>query len=287
MTSRDPRVNDPLILSTPVVNLEPSVGEPAKFGFQTAVGPVILDTSIRTGGDYGVTVTVSNIVNIPFLGSQVTLWGVPADPRHDGQRTAACIEDTGPKIFSEGNEFTCPANEQEHPFLIMPTACDGPLHSTVESDSWSSQGVFESGEYTFQTGPGGNGGEPFAIDGCNHLSFEPSISVSPDGQQASTPTGLTVDVHVPQEASLNPVGLADAAVKDTTVALPVGVGLNPAGADGLSACGLGEIALEIRRNRRVRNRRRSRPSKSIRRCCRTRWSVRRIWRRPRRWGKRG
>ena len=82
------------------------------------------------------------------------------------------------------------------------------------------------------------------LDGCNRLSFEPSIRVAPDGQQGSTPTGLTVGVHVPQQASLNPTGLADSTVRDTTVALPAGVALNPAGADGLAACGMGEIALE-------------------------------------------
>ena len=75
------------------------------------------------------------------------------------------------------------------------------------------------------------------------MNFEPSIDVAPDGQQASTPTGLTVGVHVPQEASLNPSGLAEAAVKDTTVTLPAGVGLNPAGADGLQACSTEQVAL--------------------------------------------
>jgi hypothetical protein len=55
---------------------------------------------------------------------------------------------------------------------------------------------------------------------------------------------LTVDVHVGQEGALNPTGLAESTVKDTTVTLPAGVGLNPAGADGLSSCGLSEVALE-------------------------------------------
>ena len=39
------------------------------------------------------------------------------------------------------------------------------------------------------------------------MTFEPSISVAPDGQAGSTPTGLTVGMHVPQDASLNPTGL--------------------------------------------------------------------------------
>jgi hypothetical protein len=68
--------------------------------------------------------------------------------------------------------------------------------------------------------------------------------VAPDGQQASTPTGLTVGVHVDQEASLNPTGLTESTVKKTTVTLPAGVALNPAGADGLSACSTSQVALD-------------------------------------------
>ena len=82
-----------------------------------------------------------------------------------------------------------------------------------------------------------------AMDGCNRLQFAPSISVAADGQAGSTPTGLAVSVHVPQDVSLNPNGLAEADVKDTTVALPAGVAINPAGADGLQACSEEQIAL--------------------------------------------
>ena len=77
--------------------------------------------------------------------------------------------------------------------------------------------------------------------GCNHLPFSPEIKVSPDGQQASKPSGLTVDVHVPQEGQLNPTGLANSNIKDIAVTLPEGVTINPAGANGLEACSEGLI----------------------------------------------
>ncbi len=236
------RGTSPLATSYPLYILEPSVGEPAKLGFYTAIGPVILDTYVRTGGDYGVVVSVSNITQaVAFIGNIVTLWGIPADPSHNSARNLQCLlsveKSTEP---GEEPEASCPVNEKPQPFVIMPTSCAGPLHTTVETDSWSDIGQFtEPFQYTFQN----DTGEPIGTDGCNRLNFEPSIKVAPDGQQASTPTGLTVDVHVPQEASLNPTGLAEAAVKNTQVTLPAGVAINPAGADGLSACSQSEVAL--------------------------------------------
>jgi hypothetical protein len=227
----------PWVESRSLYNLVPSVGEPAKFGFATLAGPVILDTSVRTGGDYGVVVSVSNILqNVAFIGSQVTFWGDPSDPRHDTARGRQCLEQAEPPRW----ELACSGQKNGQPFLGMPTSCTGFLQAGIEADSWLEPGQFASKQYTFQ----GSLNESYELDGCNRLNFEPSISVAPDGQQASTPTGLTVGVHVPQEASLNPVGLAESTVKDTTVALPVGVGLNPAGADGLSACTMSQVAMD-------------------------------------------
>jgi hypothetical protein len=224
----------PLVFSAPLYSLEPAVGEPARFGFRTPVNqPVILDTSVRTGGDYGVVVSVSNITQLAaFLGSQVTFWGAPSDHRHDGQRGTNCLDRIAEPKLPNGGELFCPLGEAEQPFLIMPTVCSGVPRTSVEADSWSEPGVFSSTEYEFQN----NEGERLPFDGCNKLGFEPSIVVRPDGQQASTPTGLTVDVHVPQEASLTPDGLAESAVKSITVALPEGVAVDPSGADGLQSC---------------------------------------------------
>src|SRR6202020_3027449 len=82
-----------ITVASPVFNLKPSVGEPARFGFRTLVANVILDTSVRTGGDYGVTVSVSNITQLSsFLANRVTFWGVPGDPIHDQSRGWQCID---------------------------------------------------------------------------------------------------------------------------------------------------------------------------------------------------
>ncbi len=223
----------------PLFALVPSVGEPARFGFFVAGVPVYLDTSVRTGSDYGVTVTVPNITELTgLMSSRVTFWGVPGDPRHDPVRGWNCVE---PGVPTGAPPCTPTQQETPPPLLTLPTACTGPVHTNVEADSWEQAGDFlPPVEYTFKD----NLGRPAAMDGCNQVPFSPSVKVTPDGQAGSTPTGLTVDEHVPQESSLNPTGLGEADVKGLSVTLPEGVALNPSAADGLQACSQEQIALE-------------------------------------------
>jgi hypothetical protein len=239
------QITQPFDVVGPLYNLTPSVGEPARFGFVVIPGtgsnvPVYLDASVRTGGDYGVTVSVHNISQeIPFFASQVTFWGVPANSRHDTSR-GECL---GPQQRETG--CSLPGQQDVTPFLTLPTSCTGasnPFTTNVEAASWQEPSVFtpgSQGEYRLNDGAG----HLFGMDGCNRLAFEPSINVTPDGQQAGTPTGLTVGVHVAQQASLNPNGLADSTVKDTTVTLPAGLALNAAAADGLESCSEAQAAL--------------------------------------------
>jgi hypothetical protein len=214
--------------AVPLYNLAPGVGEPARFGFTVESIPLTLNTSVRTGGDYGVTVSVKDISQkASFLRSQVTFWGVPGDSRHDQSRGSECLnEEPGCTLLAEAH----PA-----PFLTLPTSCSGSLETTLEGDSWSTptKSSEQASPFPYRL-PGG-------LTGCNHLPFGAEIEVAPDGQAASTPTGLKVDVHVPQEATLNPTGVAGSDVKDITVTLPEGLQLNPAGADGLEACSEGQI----------------------------------------------
>ena len=229
-----PIVGNNQVVTVPLVNLEPSAGEPARFGFDALV-PVFFDTYVRTGGDYGVTVSINNITQaVAFLGSEVTFWGVPGDPRHNSARNYSCLQES--REGANGSNKCEPFEERETPpLLAMPTSCTGPLQTTVDADSWNDEDAFQSFGPS-EALPG--------LDGCNRLQFSPSVSVAPDGQAGSTPTGLAASVHVPQSVSLDPEGLAEADVKDTTVALPQGVVLNPAAADGLESCSEAQIALD-------------------------------------------
>jgi hypothetical protein len=225
----------------PLFNLTPEPGEPARFGFQieNGVARVYLDTSVRSGRDYGVTVNVDNAEQIlPFDGAQVTFWGVPGDPRHNGAR-GWCLN---PELAGESG-LSCggpPEAEPQTPLLTLPTACGAPFETSVQADSWEDpQNSVTTSSVTRDAV-----GDPLTLSGCEHLPFAPTVGVTPDQQAASTPTGLAVDLHVPQDGTLNPTGLAEADVKASTVALPSGMQVSPGAADGLEGCSDAQIGFE-------------------------------------------
>ncbi len=227
-----------LTRTVPLFNLTPSRGEPARFGFVVLNSPVVLDTKVRAGGDYGVTVTAANITQLANpVYTQLVFWGVPGDPRHDQARGWNCIA-------GEYWGGPCQAQNQTNPapLLTLPTSCETPFTAGLEGDAWPTKTSPEGlnlipGAFSLRDGLG----REVALTGCDQLLFNPVIQVTPDTNAASTPTGLTVGVHIPQDASSNPNGLAEAALKDTTVALPEGVQLNPSSADGLEACSMSQV----------------------------------------------
>jgi hypothetical protein len=226
--------------TVPVFNLVPAPGEPARFGFDAFTNFVTLDTSVATGEDYAVVTSVGNITEIAsLLSSQVTLWGVPADARHDRSRGWGCLAgelNPSPPCASLGQSDPAP-------FLTLPGSCTQPLRSAVLADSFREPGARLADGRIDASDPRWKEArsESPALGGCNQVPFTPSISLEPETQAGSTPTGLKVDVHVPQQPSSTANGLAEADVKATTVTLPRGVLLNPAAAHGLAACSEAEI----------------------------------------------
>jgi hypothetical protein len=223
-------------VSTPIVDLEPAPGEAARFAFLIIGVPTFIDVHVRGGENYGVTLSSSDIPElIGFLSYRLTFWGVPGEASHDSMRGTSCLAEAqglGEKYTQEKGLVPCkPLGENNPPpFLTMPTSCTGPLHTSTEADSWEEQKPEGQRTIVPET-------EPMpAMDGCNRLPFEPQIKVTPDGSETSTPTGLTVDVHVSQESILAAKGLAQSDVRNITVALPEGVAVDPAGGGGLEAC---------------------------------------------------
>ncbi|HEY2768053.1 MAG TPA: hypothetical protein VGI76_07330, partial [Solirubrobacteraceae bacterium] len=255
-----PFASKPFGIALPLFNLVPPVGVPAQFGFNAAGEVIYLTGNVRNGGDFGVDVSSSNIpITLPLLGVDTTFWGVPADPSHDFQRcdvealSFEVAEFAPLPACPGGRPGYSPSSDPEPPkaFLTMPVSCN-PVGEGfklgLRADSWQDQGVFVERSMTSHMPPGyplapGEWGAPAGTTGCELVPFQPSISVEPTNHQADTPTGLNVDISLPQEGLSNPHGLATGDVKDAVVELPAGEAVSPSAAGGLGACSLAQVGL--------------------------------------------
>jgi hypothetical protein len=210
-------------VTTPIFTMTPRPGEPARFGLDLYGVPAYLDVAVRSGGDYGVSIASNNLSESAWLLSlKLTFWGVPGDSRHDAQRGANCLAGRG-----EGQE-ACTAAAAQHPpvFLSLPASCEAPFQSTISGVAWNSGEPAEPAVYTL----------PETLEGCGEAPFRPSVQLTPETTAASTPTGLNVDVHLPQEVGENATGVASADIREIALTLPAGVALDPAIGSGLQAC---------------------------------------------------
>ena len=215
-----------------VYNMEPPPGVLARFGFSAISLSGIQDASIRTGAGYGVSVAAHNIPVPKIKSVSETIWGVPADPAHDPERTCI-VESNGEKSHVKN----CASSVTPRPFLTLPGSCTGPLAAMVSIDSAQNPGVF-LGQEALSFDPGDN---PVGLFGCERLPFDPSITARPETSATSSPTGLHFQLHIPQ--SEEPEELATADAKSVHVTFPNGMTLNPAQAAGLQACAPSQIAL--------------------------------------------
>jgi hypothetical protein len=244
-------VNEPAALndetlSTPVFNITPARGEPARFGFFAAHVVVFLKTAVRSGEEYAATVSVENATETAeVLSTIVTLWGNPGTELHHDSRGWQCIEGEEHDITELPGKHceSFAESKEEQPnkaFLILPTSCPkGPLHASVEGVSWPT--------------PSAPNGIPLPVhettlieqvSGCEGLEFAPQLGVEPDTHEASTPAGLSTVVSVPQQGTLSESGRAESAVRSTTVTLPEGMLLNGGAADGLGTCSGAQVGVK-------------------------------------------
>lgn len=212
--------NGEFLAESALYNIIPPQGKAARFGgFVNGGTDGFIDSTVRTGADYGITSGGMNITGrVAAYGLTVRIWGVPADPSHDSARVCA------------DGVLDCPSTAPQRPYLRMPTSCGGPLSVRALVDAYQSPAEYDEAQATLPP-----------ITGCDGVPFKPSLEVRPTSETADSPTGLHVDLHVPQ--SNDPTELATADLKDAVVKLPPGLTVNPSSAAGLQGCTPAQIGL--------------------------------------------
>jgi hypothetical protein len=227
----------------PVYNLQRPPGVATKLGFDVFGVFITIQVKVKAGGDYNVTASLPDVpTTIPIHRAILQLWGVPADPRHDGLR-GACISGFAPSFNNfEAGGCSETVNTPERPFLTLPTRCAGPQLISYSTDSWQQPGLFVEGSIFTH-----NGAEPpmaQGFTGCSKLGFNPTITAQPTSRAAQSPTGLDFSLDVKDEGLTNPAGLAQSDIQKAIVTLPQGMTANPSLAEGLNVCTEEDLARE-------------------------------------------
>jgi hypothetical protein len=230
----------------PVFNVVPRAGEAALLAFEVINYSIFESFSARTDGDYGLEtkIAVPDLLSLDY--SDEILWGVPADPSHDALRKDRKLpgrlcdasnvlatpnrneEDAPPKgpasgvrICGEGAAEDAPSNSPPEPFLENPTSCGEPLQAGIDVLGYDGSLNSNSASYP-------------ATTGCDVLSFNPSLAARPTTKATDSPSGLDVELTVPQYES--PTVPSPSEIRGTEMTLPEGFSINSNAADGKSAC---------------------------------------------------
>ncbi|HEX6665456.1 MAG TPA: hypothetical protein VF081_02545 [Solirubrobacterales bacterium] len=213
-------------LHVPVYNLEPSPGSAAKLGFVALNVPIVIDVGVSEEPPFNLEAHLEDIPQaILFYGSRLTIWGNPANEKHDllrGDCVGEPLELT-PQPVSLGK---CSVDVPEKPFLTLPRSCQGPLETTFTADSWADPGSFT---------------EPLQavteeMVGCDALTFDPTMEAQPTAISGESPSGLNVSLDVKDQGLVSPTGKAKSEIRKVELTLPEGVTVNPSAAEGLAVC---------------------------------------------------
>lgn len=220
---------------SPLFNVVPSTGSPARFGFSAAGTIIFLDAKLRSDGDYGLSVgSVKSPQPFSIAGSKVTVWGDPSDPAHDFQR--AC-----PRTSSL--ETGCTA-EPAPPFLRLPTSCPPAgqgIPWSMRANSWEHPDQFATASFESHLPPGfpaapEDWGAPQGPTDCSGVPVRAELDAKPTSPDAETSSGLDVHVEIPNAGLENAKGISSSDIKAVEVNLPQGVTINPSQAEGLGVC---------------------------------------------------
>jgi hypothetical protein len=210
----------------PVYNIEPEPGEPARFGFVIAFQKVVfLETEVAWENDFHESFTIPlPEPSAPFstLKSRLVNFG----------QEAGNVEAAG-----KGNGT----------YITTPTTCFDPDAFPTLYSTWFRAESYGEPNPTFPAGS-----TPFeaplppevSTTGCELVPFDPGVKVDPGTNAVDSPAAATVTATLPFDPAKEggevrnegKEGISQSHVRKAEIALPKGMGLNPAGAQGLVAC---------------------------------------------------
>ncbi|HEY7829107.1 MAG TPA: hypothetical protein VIC06_00900 [Solirubrobacteraceae bacterium] len=204
----------------PLFNIVPEHGAAAEFGFRDTLktSHVLYVSVVPSPTGYVLQVESHEVPQLGVESIHVTLYGDPAVRDGSGNTQVA--------------QFTNPADCTEEP-----------LTTSIHMDSWPQPGRLDADgtpDFTDPNWAGATSQSP-SVSGCDLLRFTGTLTAQPETTQAATPTGLNVELKIPQ--SENPNTLATPPLRKAVVTLPAGLAVNPSAADGLQTCSLAQIAL--------------------------------------------
>jgi hypothetical protein len=186
-------------------DLEPNFGEPALFGFVVGgAEKIFLETEVAWDGDYHESFSIRNIPS-----SMVT-------------RTLIS------RLVNLGRAGT------DQTFITNPTSCLSANHYATLAGADSYQ--HEDPATTDPKLPNSGRFEAAGVSptGCNLVPFTPSIKTDPGTSLVDSPAGATVTTELPYITGGE--SISESHLKNATLTLPQGMGLNPAASNGLQAC---------------------------------------------------
>jgi hypothetical protein len=234
----------PGVTQVPVYNVEPEQGEAARFGLELAENEVYLEGDVDWAGNFHEGFTIHVPAALPeALGPLVGLL-------------------TGQKGLILKNRLVFNGRSGDETFLTTPTTCFGPayrddwvpgqppggpsgqIYSTfLRADSAEEPDPnFPNGSSFFESPippveeTSGPGTEP---RGCETIPYDPAIVVDPGTTATDSPAGADVQIRVPHLLPDYGSGVNEqdsSHTRESTVTLPVGMGLNPSAANGLQTC---------------------------------------------------
>lgn len=222
-----------LFFIRPLYNMEPPSDIPGLLQFTELIHkPQMIELRARTGGDFGLTAAAVGLERFSPVNEVLQyFWGVPADPIHDPLRDFQTLCEMEIKQYLDAGEVPpcqpgsppppTPSSIPELPFMSNPTACTGPLTSSVTVFSYDQETDHATAPYPEMTG-------------CDQLSFNPSLSAKPTTTEADSASGIDVDLTVPQIQS--PSTPSPSQIRHAVTTLPEGFSINPNSADGKTYC---------------------------------------------------